>query len=166
MSKTDKAQQYADALQRIQSTLADECNPITVMAIVVSILKESFLHFYWVGFLFVDDREMVLGPFQGPPACVRLPLDSPGVCGTCYRTGRPVMVPDVAAFQGRVGCDSISKAEIALPIFLQDKVVAILDIDSTELGSVDEVDKAALEQVSRFISSRLVSINWPREHRF
>lgn len=161
MTNSDKIQRYAEIQQRIESTLADERNPITVMATVASILKESCAHFYWVGFLLIEESEMVLGPFQGPLACLRLPLNSPGVCGTCYRTAKTIVVPDVAAFQGRVGCDIVSKAEIAVPIFFDDRVAAVLDIDSSELRGVDEVDRLALEQISGFVSSRTGRIGWP-----
>jgi GAF domain-containing protein len=155
MTRAEKVEKYSQAQLRMKSTLADEQNPITVMATVVAILKESFAHFYWAGFLLVEGKEMALGPFQGPPACVRLPLNSTGVCGTCYRTAQPVLVPDVAAFQGRIGCDVISKSEIAVPIVINERVAAILDIDSDELRGVDDIDKAELEQVASFVASRI-----------
>jgi L-methionine (R)-S-oxide reductase len=155
MTGTDKAQEYADIRQRIETTLADERNPITVMATVAAILKEAVAHFYWVGFLLVENTDMVLGPFQGPPACLRLPLNSTGVCGTCYRTARTVLVPDVAAFKGHVGCDVVSKSEIAVPVIVSGSVAAVLDIDSTELCGMDEMDQTELEQVALFVASRL-----------
>src|SRR5262245_11093894 len=160
MTTIEKDQRYSEAKERIETTLAEEHNPMTVMATVASILKESFPHFYWVGFLLVEQNEMVLGPFQGPPACLHLPLNSRGVCGTCYRGKQTVLVPDVAAFDGRVGCDVLSKAEIALPIILQDCVLAILDIDSTDLRGLDEVDQARLEQICCFIASRITPMQW------
>ena len=159
MTTADKLQRYAEVRSRLQSTLAEERNPITVMATVASILKETFPRFYWVGFLMVDKTELVLGPFQGPPACLRLPLDSAGVCGTCYRQAATILVPDVAQFQGRVGCDVVSKAEIALPIISDNRVTAILDIDSTELRGVDEVDHAELEDIARFVASKIGPIS-------
>ena len=149
------ASAYAMARQKIESTLAGERNPITVMATVAAILKETFAHFHWVGFLLVEENEMAIGPFQGPPACLRLPLNSTGVCGMCYRTARTVLVPDVAAFQGRVGCDAVSKSEIAVPIIAGGRVVAVLDIDCIELGGVDEIDRRELEAVGSFVASRL-----------
>ena len=161
MPRVEKEQRYKEVQERIESTLASEQNPITVMATVASILKESFGSFYWVGFLLVEQTEMVLGPFQGPPACLRLPLDSVGVCGTCYRTATTILVPDVDAFKGRVGCDVVSKAEIAVPIVSNNRVAAVLDIDCTELRGVDEVDQAGLEQVSQFVASRIAPIRWP-----
>jgi GAF domain-containing protein len=161
MTKTEKTARYVEVRQRIDSMLADERNPVTVMGTVAAILKESFPHFYWVGFLLVEKSEMALGPFQGPPACLRLPLDSAGVCGTCYRSKKTVLVPDVAAFQGRVGCDIVSKAEIAVPIILQDRVQAVLDIDSTELSGLDEVDQVRLEQLCGFVASRITPLDWP-----
>jgi len=103
VTRADKALRYADVRQRINTTLANDHNPITVMAIKAAILKESFPQFFWVGFLLVEKNEMVLGPFRGPPACLRLPLDSKGVWGTCYRDKQTVLVPEVTAFQGRVG---------------------------------------------------------------
>jgi L-methionine (R)-S-oxide reductase len=161
MTDTEKTDAYSKVEERIVTILGTEQNPITVMAVVASILKESFSHFYWVGFLLVESEEMLLGPFQGPPACLRLPLNSSGVCGTCYRTARTVLVPDVAAFNGRVGCDVVSKSEIAVPIIKSDRVVAVLDVDTTEPGGVDEIDQANLEQISRFIASRIRPVTWP-----
>src|SRR4051812_15249262 len=107
MTQAEKAQKYSEARQLIETMLAAERNSITIMATVAAILKETFAHFYWVGFLSVEDADMALGPFQGPPACLRLPLNSTGVCGTCYRTATTVLVPDVTAFKGRVGCDVV-----------------------------------------------------------
>jgi len=154
LTRPEKLENYIAAQQRITSVLEEETNPITVMAFTAAILKETFPHFYWVGFLLVETNEMVLGPFQGPPACIRLSLNSPGVCGTCYRTAKPVLVPDVAVFQGRVGCDVASKSEIALPVLNGKRVVAILDIDCTELGGVDEVDQRELHEIVRFVALR------------
>ena len=127
------------------------------MALTTSVLKENFSHFYWVGFLLVEKTGLALGPFQGPPACIRLPLDSPGVCGTCYRTAQPVLVPDVAAFRNRVSCDAASKSEIALPVITENGVAAILDIDCTEKDGVDGVDMVELDHIVRFVASRLES---------
>jgi L-methionine (R)-S-oxide reductase len=135
-----KTQRYSEARKRIESTLADDRRPITVMAAVAAILKETFSHFYWVGFLLVEDSEMAVGPFQGPPSCLRLPLNSTGVCGTCYRTARTILVPDVATFQGRIACHVTAKSEIAVPIIVSERVVAVLDVDCTELSGVDKVD--------------------------
>jgi len=154
MTQIEKTQNYTAARLRITSVLENEMNPITVMAFTAAILKKTFPQFYWVGFLLVETNHMTVGPFQGPLACARLSLNSPGVCGTCYRTARPVLVPDVAAFQGRVTCDSVSKSEIALPVVSGNRVVAVLDIDCTELAGVDEVDQWELEHIVRFIASR------------
>jgi GAF domain-containing protein len=161
MSKAEKAERYRSIQQRVESTLDGERNPITVMATVTAILKETFDHFYWVGFLLVEKNEMALGPFQGPPACLRLPLDSTGVCGTCFRTGATVLVRDTAAFQGRVGCDVVSKSEIAVPILVGSRVAAVLDIDSTELEGVDEIDETALQKIAQFVASHIEPIEWP-----
>jgi len=163
LTSIEKNRRYTEVQGRIHATLADERNPITVMAVIASILKECFPHFYWVGFLLVEQNEMALGPFQGPPACLRLPLNSTGVCGTCYQSRQPVLVPDVASFQGRVGCDIVSKAEIALPIILDNRVEALLDIDSVELAGLDEVDQARLEEICRFVATRTTRLPWPKE---
>ena len=155
MTLAEKIQKYGEAREHIISVLENETNPVTVMALTAAVLKESFSHFYWVGFLLVERTELALGPFQGPPACIRLPLDSLGVCGTCYRTAQPVLVPDVAAFQNRVSCDVVSKSEIALPVISENRVAAILDIDCSEKGGVDEVDQFELDQIISFVGSRL-----------
>src|SRR5689334_12505992 len=155
MIENYKTQRYKEARKRIETTLADERRPITVMAMVAAILKETFSHFYWVGFLLVEGSEMAVGPFQGPPSCLRLPLNSAGVCGTCYRTASTVLVPDVAAFQGRIACDVTAKSEIAVPIIVSECVVAVLDVDSTDLSGVDEVDQRELEQIATFVSAHI-----------
>jgi L-methionine (R)-S-oxide reductase len=157
VTRAEKIRKYAEAREQIMSVLEHETNPTTVMALTAAVLKHTFSHFYWVGFLLVERTELALGPFQGPPACIRLPLDSPGVCGTCYRTAQPVLVPDVSAFQDRVSCDVVSKSEIALPVIRENRVEAVLDIDCTEKSGVDDVDQSELDQIVRFVAARLES---------
>jgi L-methionine (R)-S-oxide reductase len=154
LTRPEKTEKYIAAQQRITSVLQHETNPITVMAFTAAILKESFPQFYWVGFLLTETNQLTVGPFQGPPSCIRLPLDSPGVCGTCYRTARPVLVPDVAAFHGRVSCDVVPKSEIAMPLLSGNRVVAVLDIDCTEVSGLDDVDQQELDHIVRFVASR------------
>ena len=118
---------------------------IAKMANVSATLHETF-GFWWTGFYRVENNELVLGPFQGPIACTRIKYGR-GVCGTSWQRGETVIVPNVHEFPGHIACSSASNSEIVVPVFHNDKVIAVLDIDSTEFGTFDETDKAYLEQI-------------------
>ena len=118
---------------------------IAKMANVSAALHETF-GFWWTGFYRVENDELVLGPFQGPIACTRIKYGR-GVCGTSWQRGETVIVPNVHEFPGHIACSSASNSEIVVPVFHNDKVIAVLDIDSTEFGTFDETDKAYLEQI-------------------
>ncbi|NLP12300.1 GAF domain-containing protein, partial [bacterium] len=108
---------------------------------------EYFPDFFWVGFYFVKADHLLLGPFQGPPACVRLALDR-GVCARCATTGEPVVVADVRQFPGHVACDPRSKSEIVMPVAnCQGTLFAVLDIDSERLNAFDEQDVRGLTPI-------------------
>ena len=102
--------------------------------------------FFWAGFYIVKDEQLVLGPFQGPVACTRIPYGK-GVCGTAWQRQETIVVPDVEEFPGHIACSSLSRSEIVVPIFADGSVYAVLDIDSKELATFDQTDKEWLEQI-------------------
>ena len=122
------------------------------MANVSAALKQAF-GFFWVGFYIVKREELVLGPFQGTIACTRIKYGK-GVCGTAWKEKRTVMVDDVDQFPGHIACDAASRSEIVIPIFHQDEVIAVLDIDSDKLNTFDQVDAKYLTQITQLLESR------------
>ena len=119
------------------------------MANVAAALHEAF-GFWWTGFYRVLNDELLLGPFQGPLACVHIAYGR-GVCGTAWKERRTVVVPDVEEFPGHIACSSESRSEVVVPVFQGDAVIAVLDIDSRELGTFDEEDARYLERVVRLM---------------
>ena len=140
-----KKQQYALLLKQVQGLLEGESDRVANMANVAAVLHEAF-GFWWTGFYLVQGRELVLGPFQGPVACTRIPFGR-GVCGTAWQQGKTVVVPDVEEFPGHIACSSASRSEIVVPVIKGKDVVAVLDIDSRELATFDARDAAGLEAI-------------------
>ena len=149
MTQQDKEERYERILPQIESLVNGETDLIANMANVAAVLRESF-GFWWVGFYIVksktDVRELVLGPFQGPVACTRIPFGR-GVCGTAWQRGETVIVPNVHEFPGHIACSSASKSEIVVPVRRGNEIIAVLDIDSAELDSFDATDQRYLEQM-------------------
>ena len=140
-----KEQKYRELLPQIQAVIAAEPDLIANMANVASMLHETF-GFWWTGFYRVSGQELVLGPFQGPMACTRIRRGR-GVCGTAWAQGVTQVVPDVDLFPGHIACSSASRSEIVVPLFRDGQVFAVLDIDSAELNTFDDVDRHWLEQI-------------------
>ena len=140
-----KKEQYALLLKQVQGLLEGESDRVANMANVAAVLHEAF-GFWWTGFYLVQGRELVLGPFQGPVACTRIPFGR-GVCGTAWQQGKTVVVPDVEEFPGHIACSSASRSEIVVPVIKGKDVVAVLDIDSRELATFDGRDAAGLEAI-------------------
>lgn len=141
-----KQEKYAALLPQIQSVIEDEPDQIARMANIAAMLHETF-RFWWTGFYRVFDKELVLGPFQGPLACTRIRRGR-GVCGTAWQENQTQIVPDVEQFPGHIACSSASRSEIVVPVHNgKGDVVAVLDIDSAELGTFDETDKLWLERI-------------------
>ncbi|MCR5645851.1 MAG: GAF domain-containing protein [Bacteroidales bacterium] len=147
----EKEKQYRLLLKQAQSLVADEPNLIANMSNLSSLIHYTF-GFWWTGFYFVDGRQLVLGPFQGPLACTRIPYGK-GVCGTAWAEGRTLVVPDVEQFPGHIACSSESRSEIVVPIFKNGEVWAELDIDSRELNTFDDIDKQWLEQIVKVLTA-------------
>lgn len=151
IEKGEKSVVYAGLLPQIKALIEGEDDTTANMANVAAALKEVF-GFFWVGFYIVRKNasgveELVLGPFQGPVACTRIGYGK-GVCGTAWKEARTIVVEDVEKFPGHIACSSLSRSEIVVPIFdAAGKVLAVLDIDSTELSAFDEEDRKGLEPI-------------------
>ena len=148
-----KEERYKELLPQIDALIGYEEDLIANLANVAAALKYG-MDFFWVGFYFAKQGELVLGPFQGPVACTRIPF-SKGVCGACYTERKTIVVEDVDLFPGHIACSSLSKSEIVVPIFKGDEVVMILDVDSEELATFDETDRLFLEKLALSVSSKL-----------
>ena len=144
-----KQERYEELLPQIASVIEDETDLIANMANVASMLHETF-RFWWTGFYRVVDSMLVLGPFQGPLACTRIPRGR-GVCGSAWQEQRTLVVPDVDQFPGHIACSSASRSEIVVPLVKDGEVIAVLDIDSAELNTFDEVDQRFLQQVAELM---------------
>ena len=145
----NNAEKYQLLLPQIEALVAGETDSIAKMANVAAALHETF-GFWWTGFYRVVNDELVLGPFQGPIACTRIRYGR-GVCGTSWQQEETIVVPNVHEFPGHIACSSASNSEIVVPVFHNDKVIAVLDIDSTEFGTFDETEKTYLEQIVRLL---------------
>ena len=145
-----KEAQYALLERQIASLMEGETDVIAKMANMAAVLHESF-GFWWTGFYRVAGEELILGPFQGPVACMHIPF-AKGVCGTAWARKDSVVVPDVEQFPGHIACSSASRSEIVVPVFGPDGVVtAVLDIDSDRLATFDEEDRTWLERIVRYL---------------
>jgi GAF domain-containing protein len=142
MSKTEK---YQELYKQLQSLMSGEDDQIANMANMSALIHETF-GFWWTGFYIVKGDQLVLGPFQGPIACTRIPYGK-GVCGTAWQRQETIVVPDVEEFPGHIACSSLSRSEIVVPIFSNNSVYAVLDIDSKELATFDNIDKEWLEKI-------------------
>lgn len=138
-----KDEKYRALLPQLRALAEGETDDIALMANVAAALKETF-GFFWVGFYRVVGGELVVGPFQGPLACMRIRYGK-GVCGTAWAEGCTQIVPDVEAFPGHIACSSLSRSEIVVPVRRNGEVWAVLDIDSDQLGSFDQTDADHLE---------------------
>lgn len=148
-----KDDKYRLLYRQIQEMIADETDIIARMANVAAMIHYTF-GFWWTGFYRVsaEDDILMLGPFQGPVACSRIPYGK-GVCGTAWARNKSTVVPDVDLFPGHIACSSASRSEIVVPLHDKSsgKVIAVLDIDSTEPGAFDETDRIWLERISALL---------------
>ena len=136
--------------ERVQALLCREDWIITNLANAAAAIWEGVDRINWAGFYRLREGELQLGPFQGKPACVRIPMGR-GVCGTAAAQGRTVVVRDVHAFAGHIACDAASASEIVVPIWRAGRVVAVLDIDSPEVGRFGETEQALFEAIARAV---------------
>ena len=146
----NKKETYEAILPQIEALIGGEKDLIANMANVSAVLKEAF-HFLWVGFYLAKEDQLVLGPFQGPIACTRIQYGR-GVCGTAWKQQAAIIVPDVDAFPGHITCSSRSRSEIVIPMIADNKVFAVLDIDSELLNRFDKDDLNYLTQICNMIN--------------
>jgi L-methionine (R)-S-oxide reductase len=145
-----KEEQYQALLPQIIGLLNGEPDLIANTANVAAALKEQF-GWLWVGFYFAKDGELVLGPFQGPVACTRIKKGH-GVCGAAWAQEKTLVVPDVEQFPGHIACSSLSRSEIVVPVLKNGEVVAVLDVDSTDLSTFDKTDQHNLETIVQLLN--------------
>lgn len=150
ISNGTKEERYVALLPQLKGLLSGETDEVANLANVAAALKETF-GFFWVGFYRVVGDELVLGPFQGPVACTRI-RKGRGVCGTAWQEARTLVVPDVDVFPGHIACSSLSRSEIVVPLMDgAGEVWGVLDIDSSELNTFDDVDARFLEEACRLL---------------
>ena len=143
-----KPEQYAQLLEQAEALLHDERDRIANAANLSALVYNALPALNWVGFYLYDGSELVVGPFQGLPACVRIPLDK-GVCGAAARTRITQRVEDVHAFPGHIACDSASRSELVVPLVASDdSLIGVFDLDSPEPGRFDEEDQRGMEAIA------------------
>lgn len=145
VSDGTKDQKYNLLYSQIKALTEGEDDTIANMANIASMIHQTF-GLWWTGFYRVCGNELILGPFQGPLACSRIPYGK-GVCGTAWKEARTQVVPDVDKFPGHIVCSSLSRSEIVVPVYFEGEIKAVLDIDSKDLGTFDETDASWLEKI-------------------
>lgn len=148
LSKADK---YNRLLPQIEALVKDETDITANLGQICAALKYSMVGFFWVGFYMRQGNELVLGPFQGPVACSRIKIPN-GVCGTAAQHKQTIIVDDVDKFPLHIVCSSESKSEIVVPVFYNDIVIAVLDVDSDSYANFDATDKKYLEELCKLVS--------------
>ena len=144
-----------DLLQKqVSSLIEDESNMIAVLSNISALLNDSIDQINWIGFYLIEDNELILGPFQGHPACVHIAIGK-GVCGTAVAQDKTQLVEDVNAFPGHIACDANSKSEIVVPIHKDNNVIGVLDIDAPITNRFNNEDKQGLEAIVKIIEQQL-----------
>ncbi len=151
-SAATKAEQWADVLSAAEAVMAGESDAVANMANIASILFHGLPDLNWAGFYRMIDGELVLGPFQGKAACIRIPLGK-GVCGTAAATGKTQRVEDVHAFPGHIACDADSRSELVVPIVIDETVFGVIDLDSPTPARFDSDDADGCEALAALIGS-------------
>jgi L-methionine (R)-S-oxide reductase len=141
----NKEDNYDLVKKQLKALLEDEKNQVANLSNASALLNQFLDRINWVGFYLMDEKELVLGPFQGLPACVRIPVGR-GVCGTAVQRKETILVEDVHQFPGHIACDAASQSEIVIPLLKNGEVIGVLDIDSPEKARFDEIDQQKLEE--------------------
>ena len=149
---TDKSSRYRELAQQLAALVEGEPDLVANLANAAAAIRACVQNASWVGFYILRGGELVLGPFQGNVACVRIAIGR-GVCGTAARDRRTVIVPDVELFPGHIACDAGSKSEIVVPILRDQKLVAVLDVDSYERAAFDDLDAAGLAPIAELLGT-------------
>ncbi|MDF0726441.1 GAF domain-containing protein [Cytobacillus sp. S13-E01] len=152
--KGTKEENYQLVIKQLTSLIEDENNTIANLANASALLNQFLRGINWVGFYLTVENELVLGPFQGLPACVRIPFGR-GVCGTAAQNGQTERVADVHLFPGHIACDAASASEIVVPMIKNGEVIGVLDIDSPSKNRFDEIDQKYLEEFVRVLVTYL-----------
>jgi GAF domain-containing protein len=150
----NKSEQYAQLAEQARGLLAGEPDRTANAANLASLVFHALPDVNWVGFYFHDGKELVVGPFQGQPACVRIALGK-GVCGTAAATRQTQRIADVDAFPGHIPCDSASRSELVVPLFKSDRLIGVFDLDSPRLERFDADDQAGLETIANIFLDTL-----------
>ena len=159
----NKKQFYEELALQLRGLLSGELDAVANAANMSALLYHTLADVNWVGFYFLRGGELVVGPFQGKPACVRIALGR-GVCGTAAEARHSLVVPDVHAFPGHIACDAVSRSELVVPLILGDAVVGVLDLDSPLPGRFDKEDRAGCEQLAAiYVEASKVGL-LPSEH--
>lgn len=149
-----KAEAYRDLVQSASALVDGEPDPVANMANLAALLWQSLPTLNWAGFYRNVEDELVLGPFIGKPACIRIPFGS-GVCGTAAASGLTQLVADVHAFPGHIACDAASQSELVVPVVKDGKVIAVIDLDSPETARFDEEDAQGIEALAKAIAGAI-----------
>lgn len=153
-SNEQVSKKYEQLAIQLDALLTGERNVYANLSNTSALLNQFFDNINWVGFYLMDEDQLVLGPFQGLPACVRIDIGK-GVCGTAVKTKESIIVPDVHKFTGHIVCDAASRSEIVIPIIKESKVIGVLDVDSPNLNRFSEEDRIGLEHVIRLLIKHL-----------
>jgi GAF domain-containing protein len=145
-----KPAQYRELNQQLAALIGDERDFVANMANMAALIFHQLPELNWAGFYLMSGGELVLGPFQGKPACIRIPLGR-GVCGTAAATRETQVVPDVHAFPGHIACDADSRSEIVVPLLHDGRCIGVLDLDSPKPGRFDKTDRVGLEAAAQFL---------------
>lgn len=146
----DRTAQFSMLSKQLDALLEGETNAVANLSNASALLNQFLERINWIGFYLMEDGELVLGPFQGLPACVRIKVGK-GVCGTAVSEKKTMLVPDVHAFPGHIACDAASRSEIVIPLIKDGEVIGVLDIDSPELSRFTAEDQAGLEQFTEVL---------------
>ena len=152
MRKDKKEGRYGRIYRQLEKLLEPHDNPLSAMATIAAVLHNKMDYFFWTGFYLLDDKvELMVGPYQGTVACIKLARDT-GVCWAAINRGQTVIVPDVHKFPGHIACDSKTNSEIVVPVKDENgKIIGVLDVDSRDFDSFDETDKKGLEKIVHLI---------------
>jgi len=152
-----KTDLYATLARSLEALIGDESDPTANLANAAALLWQALPEINWAGFYLSRGSELVLGPFQGKPACVRISLGK-GVCGTAAARRETIVVPDVNAFPGHIACDAASRSEIVVPLVREGELLGVLDVDAPAIGRFDEEDRRGLETLAGIVSAKLAGV--------
>lgn len=159
LNQKNKEELYKSLIPICKSLIDDEKEWISLLSNFSAVLKQSFDTFSWVGFYLLKDGRLILGPFQGKVACSLIEIGK-GVCGTAFKERRTIVVEDVDKFPGHIACDENSRSEIVVPVFLDEEVIGVLDIDSYNYSNFDKIDQKYLEELVSILSKKLKELNF------